>query len=142
MQLENVTDDLPMVEYHFTVEGEKGTYEVTYMISGDCLKTHCSCKHQTRPCWHVEYVLAGKTTRVVGGDLDKQEEMIAQAENTAEGRFMLRKVKKKYGQETHCRRCTSQNITKLKDSVAARVKTIFRDTKHHTYFCKDCRWTW
>jgi hypothetical protein len=136
------TEELPILRYQFTIGGERGSYDVTFLISGDCLKTHCTCKHQSRPCWHIEYVLAGKTSRIVGGDMHLQSEMIKEAETTAEGRFMLRKAKKKYAQETHCRRCSSQNITKLKDSVVARVATLFRETKNHTYYCKDCKWTW
>ncbi len=69
-------------------------------------------------------------------------EMITKAAVTAEGRFLLRKAKKKYAQETHCRRCNSQQIVKLKNSVLAKIYTLFRETKSHTYFCKDCKWTW
>ncbi len=141
MNTDQTTEELSILQYKFTVGGEKGTYETSFLISGDCLKTHCTCRHLS-PCWHVEYVKAGKTSRIVGGDIHLQQEMIKNAAHTAEGRFMLRKAKKKYAQETHCRRCSNPNIVKLKESFGARVYTIFRETRNHTYYCRACKWTW
>jgi len=141
LNTDEAAEELPIFQYKYILGGERGTYETTFLISGDCLKTHCNCKHP-QPCWHIEYVLAGKTSRITGGDMAQQKEMIEKAESTAEGRFLLRKAKKKYAQETHCRRCSSQNIVKLKSSVLARLITVFRETKNHTYYCKDCKWTW
>lgn len=141
METKNLSDTLPIEQFDFTIFGEKGTYRVTFLISGDIMKTNCTC-HHAPGCWHVEYVLAGKKTRIDPADADKQALLLERAGQTAEGRYMLMKAQKKFSVETHCRRCHSTKIVKLNQSLSAQIRTLFREKKHHTYYCKDCGWTW
>lgn len=141
MEQNRITTETAVDQFDFVIGGEKGRYQVSFLINGDVMKTNCTCKHPP-VCWHVEYILAGKTARIIGGDYDRQDDLIKKAENTAEGRYLIRKANKKFEGETHCRRCSSPKIIKLKTSLSARFITIFRETKNHTYYCRDCKWTW
>jgi hypothetical protein len=130
--------------YQFVFEGEKGESRVTFAISQNHLTIECTCGRSSgrEPCWHGQYVLAGKTARITGGDTSLQKELIQRAEETKEGKRLVSRAAKKFESETHCRRCNSVRIVKIKYSPAARLYTLFREVKHHTYFCKKCKWTW
>jgi|GEM_PF-1403588 len=128
--------------YRFMVSGERGAYEVSFIAHENMLKAHCTCGLTMSPCWHIEYVIAGKTSRIVKGDPSLQNEVISLAESFPESRGLLRKARKKYAGETHCRRCSSSKIAKLESSLTARLATLFRETKNHNYYCRKCGWTW
>ena len=130
--------------YRFLFGGENGESCVTFSIDNNHLKVECTCGRSrgSELCWHGQYVLAGKTSRITGGDTNLQRELIRQAEDTKEGKKLVRLATKKFEGETHCRRCNSDRIVKIKYSPAARLYTLFREVTHHTYFCKKCKWTW
>ena len=130
--------------YQFYFGGENGESCVSFSVIQDHLTCECTCGRSrgTDLCWHGQYVLAGKTARITGGDMNLQKELIKQAEETREGKRMVRQAAKKFEGESHCRRCNSDRIVKIKFSPAARLYTLFREVTHHTYFCKKCRWTW
>jgi DNA-directed RNA polymerase subunit RPC12/RpoP len=127
----------------FEVSGDKGTYHLSFRISEEIIDTTCSCRKgkSRKPCWHCNYVLAGKTSRIIGGDFQLQHELIRRMEHTKEGKRLLLAARKKFAEETRCRRCNSERIVKVKNSLWAQLFTMFRESRH-AYFCKDCKWTW
>ncbi|HTM66605.1 MAG TPA: hypothetical protein VL093_09810 [Flavipsychrobacter sp.] len=127
--------------YRFLMNGKKGNYEVSFSIEDGHLSAGCTCRYSF-PCQHVEYILAGRTTRLIGGDVDLQGVLLKAAENTVEGRALMKKAKIKFAGETHCRRCNSTRIVKIKSSLTARFFSLFKETSTHMYFCKNCKWTW
>jgi len=141
MSTKNLTETPVNATYYFQVGGERGKYQVSFTIDNKHLKTACTCKHEN-PCKHVDYILAGKTSRIVGGDTHKQAELIRAAQETEEGADIIRRARRKFAGETHCRRCSSERIVKLKHSLSARFFTFFKDTSNHSYYCRDCKWTW
>lgn len=130
--------------YQFVFGGEKNRYQISIMILDDLLLTECTCGKNTfeKPCMHCEYVLAGKTSRIIGGDIQLHDELLQKAVLTRNGKKLVDKSIKTYDGDKTCRRCTSKNIVKLRYSITAQMRTLFRETKHHTYYCKDCKWTW
>ena len=130
--------------YSFLFGSAKGEQRATITIEADTLTTDCTCGNnkQHHPCWHVQYVLAGKTSRITGGDTNKQKQAIENAAQTLNGKKIVRRAKKRFEHESHCRRCNSERIVKIKYSLMARLFTMFKDVHHHTYFCKECKWTW
>ena len=141
MQINNLPEPPVTQTFEYTVGGEKGKYKVSFLIDGDHLKVSCTCGSKM-PCSHVEYILAGRTTRIASGDIQSQGTLMTLAEETIEGSKLMRKAKTKYAGETHCRRCSSDRIVKIKSSITARVFTLFKDTANHSYYCKNCKWTW
>lgn len=142
MNTTQVTGEPPVHTYHFLVSGERGTYEASFKVGVNSLQTHCTCGLATSPCWHIEYILAGKTSRIVGGDTALQNEVVSQMERLPDTGKLLRKARKKYAGEMHCRRCCSAKIVQLSNSLVARLATLFRETENHTYYCHKCGWTW
>jgi hypothetical protein len=132
------------LSYQFKVGGENGENQVSFGIDEHGISIECTCGKSKRntPCWHAQYILAGKTSRVSGSDVGHQKELIRKTENTREGRRLVEKARRKFESETHCRRCHSDRIVKIKYSPTARLFTLFKDVTHHTYFCKKCKWTW
>lgn len=141
MQFKNLSETPATRQFEYTVGGERVKYKVSFIVIGTHLKATCSCGKKM-PCSHVEYILAGRTTRISAGDVETQGTLMALAEQTVEGSRMMQKAKKRYAGETHCRRCSSDRIVKIRTSVVARVMTIFKETSNHSYFCKNCKWTW
>ena len=103
MEQNRITTETAVDQFDFVIGGEKGRYQVSFLINGDVMKTNCTCKHPP-VCWHVEYILAGKTSRIIGGDTEQQGVLIQQAEITSEGLHLIRKARKKFAGETHCRK--------------------------------------
>jgi len=141
MSTNNLTETPVNIAYNFVVGGEKGQYDVCFVVDNQHLKSKCTCMRSSL-CWHVEYILAGKTSRIIGGDASLQGELITRADNIPDGRHLIRKAKKKFTGETHCRRCNSEKIVRLKSSLSALVFTLFKETTNHAYYCKGCGWTW
>jgi hypothetical protein len=128
--------------YQFNVSGEQGTYNAVFSISGETFESQCSCLGAKRKkCWHTMYVLAGKTSRIIGGDIDRQSDLIAEAGKIKNGRATIAKARKKFLTETHCRRCNGDRVVKIRHSILARLFMMFREGRH-AYFCKECKWSW
>ena len=139
--MEMKTTNLSLDHCDFTITGHKGKHKISFTTSDGHLVMVCDCRN-SQPCWHAEYILAGKTSRITSGDLSLQGELIRFAESTSEGRALISKARIRFAGETHCRRCSSERITKIRKSFSARLLTVFKDTTNHTYFCRSCKWTW
>jgi hypothetical protein len=66
--------------YEFAVAGEKGNYKVTFEIKGDILHVLCTCGRSTGTeyaCRHARQVLEQKNEKITGGDLARQQELLA-----------------------------------------------------------------
>jgi hypothetical protein len=127
--------------YQFFMNGKKGNYEISFSLKDGHFSARCTCKYAF-PCQHVEYILAGRTSRLTGGDIELQGELLKAAEYNLEGKALMKKAKLKFAGETHCRRCSSTRIVKIKSSLHARFLSLFKETSTHIYFCKSCKWTW
>jgi len=129
--------------YHFILSGEKNTYNVSFQLSGSdvMIKCNCGARNTSQQCWHVQYILAGKTSRITGGDVKRHDELLEALSHFDKGRNMLRVANRKFEGDTTCRRCGSNRIVKIKSSIIARFWGLFKET-NHTYFCKECKWTW
>ncbi|MBS1588911.1 MAG: hypothetical protein JST52_04790 [Bacteroidetes bacterium] len=128
-------------EYNFIIGGERKKYQTKFNFIDNQLEIECSCDHRDT-CWHALYILAGKTSRIVGGDMHLQGELIQRIANNSKGKQLIQQANRKFAGETHCRRCHSSRIVKLNKSLYARLCTLFKETDNHKYFCKDCKWTW
>lgn len=129
--------------YHFELSGEKKTYHVLFQLNDNDLKITCSCgaRNITNYCWHAQYIIAGKTSRITGGDTKRHKELLAELDKTEPGRKMRKISQRKFEGDATCRRCASNRIVKTKYSLIARLWSLLKENKH-TYFCKDCKWTW
>lgn len=128
---------------HFKLSGEKNTYDVSFLLSNNDVKITCSCgaRNIDNNCWHVQYILAGKTSRITGGDTKRHNELLTALAKTKQGKKMMDIASRKFEGDTTCRRCGSNKIVKIKTSLMARIWGLFKENRH-TYFCKECKWTW
>lgn len=129
--------------YHFILSGEKGQHDVSFEITNSHIHSNCSCSRQAKNnyCWHQLYILAGKTSRITGGDTSRHKELLSHVASIKGGEKIIAAAQKKFFKDSSCRRCSSGRIVKIKTSPLAWIYCLFRENTH-TYFCKDCKWTW
>jgi hypothetical protein len=129
--------------FNFNIQGGKGDYQIAFRLDDDEMDSTCTCSYQAakKLCWHRNYILAGKTSKLTDEEIDNQALLISILSKTLGGQEMIKNARHIFGGRETCKRCNSVNVVDTKHSFWGKFMKLFI-TEDHRYFCKDCKWTW